>query len=132
MRVIKFKGKSSYHGEWVYGNLIVSENGEKYVVESDYFEEDGHHLACNSDTPVFTLQDTIGQFTGLLDKNEVEIYEGDKVIVNCDDEEFGIVVWDNEESEYEIDSDGCRLKLGCFYSRNLEVIGNIHDDPELA
>lgn len=67
------------------------------------------------------------QYTGHKDKNGVEIYEGDKVIVNCDDDEIGVVVWDKDELEYGIDVENVHMKMGCFYSREIEVVGNIHE-----
>ena len=117
MRTIKFRGKDHVNGEWVYGDLFRM-NGFPYIYP-------GHYEV---------IPDTVGQFTGLLDKNGKDIYEGD-VVAN----DFGnanivnmTVEWctDGYWALHEIDGDDT-MHFVADYLKEIEVIGNIHDNPEL-
>lgn len=66
MREIKFRGKRIDNGEWVYGGFYQDSDGFPFIIE--HIENEGHFF-------VGVHPDTVGQFTGLLDKNGVEIYE---------------------------------------------------------
>jgi uncharacterized phage protein (TIGR01671 family) len=135
MRTIKFRGRSC--GEWYYGNLHIRKH-EKFG--------DSAYIIGYTETPSTTIVDinTIGQFTGLHDKNGKEIYGGDIVKHTLFD------FYDNEEQHKSVveycdgmaaffvklseDSDcGNYLELGWVYQEDneIEVIGNIHDNPEL-
>lgn len=134
MRKIKFRGKASCNNKnmWLYGDLIKI-NNSYHIVEKDDMREDGHHITQDSDRPTWVDEETIGQFTGVLDKNGKEIYEGDIVNVRVTNDSFkknpkfrnGVVAF----CEY----DG-GWKVECYYRflpKRMEVIGNIHDNPEL-
>ena len=128
-REIKFRGKRVDTGEWVYGlfgnckieNLIVPcieiykewDSGD-YI---GYIEIDG---------------ETLGQFTGVYDKNDVEIYEGDKVKCNG----FESIIKFSIKTGYRIVDRKDRTmgykgytNLGNAY-KNIEVIGNIYEEAQ--
>lgn len=128
MRTIKFRGKRLDNGEWLYGDLMHDNAGGCYVypIESEnLFKE-------NKVNP-----DTVGQFTGLIDKNGKEIYEGDVVSFVIDEHHFyGIIKWGSCRACFFIGDPTHSIRLplcGSFeLKETLEVIGNIHDNPELC
>lgn len=120
MREILFRGKSKKTNRWAKGELFTL-RGSTTIFQK---ETDG------SITQFYVIPETVGQYTGLTDKNGKKIFEGDIVLFNVD--ERGVVYYDNEETSFMMEYGNCIVQMGyCFCSRDLEVIGNIHDNPEL-
>lgn len=118
MRTIKFRGKRLGNGVWIYGDLIHIDKSDIGIV-TDY----DHWQGCRVDP------ETVGQLTGLFDSNGKEIFEGD--IVCCRKEYTFEVVWSNERVLLKgIDYHGYAEIMG-FLRNEIEVIGNIHDNPKL-
>lgn len=120
MRTIKFRGKcakdSRYAGEWVYGSCVQCEKSDDVLITVAISDR----CSCTYHVD----PDTVGQFTGLHDKNDQEIYEGD-IIRHKDMVKPYHVIYD----EYQFSpNDGFR---SLCYPKHWEVIGNIHDNPEL-
>ena len=111
-RTIKFRGKRIDNGQWVYGDLVQCDHDILILPINTGWT---HHKV---------IPETVGQFTGLLDKNGREIYEGDII-----------------ESKYSnpapvefLDGQFCANYNGycaLIPSEAYVVIGNVHDTPEL-
>lgn len=120
MREIKFRGKRLDNGEWLYGSLVIL-NGRYFI-----FDDANRHEVDPT---------TVGEFTGLKDKNGKEIYEGD--VMEIPETEFnaeiiGRVLFE-EDAYYIIPLRGGHL-WGLHWSlrkHDAKIIGNIHDNPEL-
>lgn len=128
-REILFRGKRD-NGEWVEGY---------YTKQCDCCGAVHMILHCAQDPDddnraYYIIPETVGQYTGLTDKNGKKIFEGDIVDFNIrgDDESYGVVKYSVEETEFYLAYDNLTLGLGRNnYSWELEVIGNIYDNPEL-
>jgi hypothetical protein len=126
MREIKFRGRN-YGGVWLYGYLMPA---EKPVINKDcrYRISVSPQACAQKDKMVYeVITDTIGQYTGLHDKNGKEIYFDD--IVRNKYGDIGSVIWFSDWS-MRVDWGGGDIHF-IDPEWGLEVIGNIHDNPEL-
>ena len=149
MRTIKFKAKNRIC-EWVKGDLLQYLDGTVYIGDNKGpWTDDGFH---NSDYTRVEIVDhnTVCQFTGFLDKNGKEIYEGDVLrsdtypfsciedkqidnyyeIIGWSDEaaSFCMVTAKNPKSSVMGISDGITDSISQKMMKDFEVIGNVHDD----
>lgn len=132
MREILFRGKRADNGEWVYGNLFIPDY-------PDYPTE-----ICIGTNIVRITYDvipkTVGQFTGLIDKNRKKIFDGDIAkFKRFGDTCIGKIIFNQKTGGFEF---WWNVTVGAYgekatYRANLsvcddiEVIGNIHDNFEL-
>lgn len=125
MRTIKFRGKRLDNGEWIYGDLEY--NRAKNIARIHTYDEDGEYLMQHC-----VDLDTVGQFTGVLDRNGKEIYEGDAILqqgysgkrpmlVRFEHGAF-IVGWHGGSSTQ---------TRPMLIQKRCEVLGSIHDNPDL-
>lgn len=123
IRDIKFKAKRLDNGEWVYG-YFYKENDNTYIIEDCQQES-----MLNRNIPYKVNPDTVCQFTGYVDKNGKEIYEGDVIHIGPD---YCVVIWVEDLGGFYPKVDyaklPCTSPLGAMLCRyNIEVIGNIND-----
>ena len=146
MRTIKFKGKSLMNGQWFSGDLAHSLDGKLNIF--GFVEEEDSRMGF---TGVFQVDpSTVCQFTGFLDKNGKEIYEGD--VLRSDEYPFSSIQDDEIDNYYEIIgwsdeaasfcmvaaknpkssvrgiSDGIADGISQEKMKDFEVIGNVHDE----
>jgi uncharacterized phage protein (TIGR01671 family) len=152
-RQIKFRGKRTDNGEWVYG-YYVSADEKHYIFtgQTGLSQASAAHAIMYRDFVRYeVIPETVGQFTGLHDKNGKEIYEGDicslitengvKINVVC---RFGSAhrllasgcLCDIVGFYFQRDDDLKSFPIVCNYkgvhdTKIMEVIGNIHDNPDL-
>lgn len=125
IREIKFRGKRIDTGKWVYG-YYYSECGNTYI-----FEDRQKESMTRRNVVYSVKEDTIGQYTGLKDRNGKEIYEGDLLL------SVGMVwkvVYHENLASFVLCTEYGRgnSPLGeMIRSFDFKIIGNIHDNPEL-
>lgn len=140
MREILFRGKGTggYHnGKWVYGFYVKDfwgkeRKGHGIIPIND---EDGGY--CEVDP------ETVGQYTGLTDKNGTKVFEGDVISIPFEEDrspwEENCIYYENGEVYFSAEHRGWyvrfwdneTLSLWEYDELDIEIIGNIHDNPEL-
>ena len=141
MREIEYRGKRADNGEWVYGSLINKFDVDALCVSSSYIiERSAFSISADSDTTLYDVaclddyyevdEGTVGQFTGLKDKNGVKIYEGDIVKMLNIDEYPMQIKWHKEWARFIFYNLVNKAEMNLF-TEQCEVIGNIYDNPEL-
>lgn len=139
MKEILFRGQTRRYGEkvrmgdgfklpsrWVYGGVLQGVGAHSIIYGGENADDpgDGMDKWC-----VYT--DTLGQFTGLTDKNGSKIFEGD---ICTFDDEMMVVEWHDEDAMFfllSLDGTNWTTNFSMVSGKELEAIGNIHDNPEL-
>lgn len=146
MREIIFRGKRCDNGEWVEGLPIKTYDTEIGKNSVDYanpvpvvlMASGRIVLECGYDeVPFFNINEypivnpeTVGQYTGMTDKNGTKIFEHDIVrIAVCGTYDNYVISYDKENARFVVGDTG--FTFWRYISTKIEVIGNIHDNPEL-
>ena len=139
MREIKFRGKSDT--DWVYGHLLKVDDWNQaehehfdYFIQTDVMEQEEYNMYYITDN------NTIGQFTGLHDKNGKEIYEEDIVSKEVFDDtkpnyinkSYAKVVYIEELAGFYLVNKSNKILWEVADDKyNIEVVSTIYENPEL-
>ena len=154
MKTFKFRGKSKKDGTWAYGDYVVAQVKHiKTWVKRPYilhiYGNGGMLYVCGR---TLVLEDTVGRFTGLVDKFGKEVYEGDllrfpakndyekinyaiyEVFWHDNDCAANHIGWQMNRLHYQGALAGIDTGMITFlpkYVSQMEIVGNIYDNPEL-
>ena len=146
MREILFRGKRTDNQEWVYGVPTTDDFDAMYIIQG-IFECDEYN--CKGADFYDIDENTVGQYTGLTDKNGTKIFDGD-IVKNdwCFLRGYSVIKFgqykpldmSNDyqqghlgfylEHIHKVDKNTARKDI-MYFANKCEVIGNIHDNPEL-
>lgn len=113
---------------------------DKRWIEGSLADQNGYYISTlprlgKKNRGVYTFDDfekvlpeTVGQYTGLCDKNGVKIFEGD---IAENDNELYVAEWSEDDAGFVLNGDGMQASFDNFWEYELEVIGNIHENKEL-
>jgi uncharacterized phage protein (TIGR01671 family) len=129
MREILFRGKTE-SGDWEYGYYVFTPKSTgtfgQTISQADY---DRHYILTMKYNFAKEINpSTVGQYIGANDCTGTKIFEGDIVEYK---EDIGCITYINEEAMFVVEFDTCFTDFNHLYSTQLEIIGNIHDNPEL-
>lgn len=141
MRDIRFRGKRVDNGELVYGYLLITHMSGCYILNSKIHTQKkrGGEITIGDKLEQFeVIPESVGQNTGRKDKNGKEIYEDDILHIEIFSQLGSVIASGNAVVKWENSSFGIDwgfrkefTRFDGFCNTTFEVIGNIHENPEL-
>ncbi len=142
MRDYLFRGKRKDNGKWVYGYLVWTDNPIRraFIIKKLVVDINNCNVTILDSEIYEVIPETVGEYMGLTDKNGKLIFEGDivafkrfatdyigKIVFNS--RTYGFEIWRNTT----VGAYGEKATHSINLSQHdkIEVIGNIHDNPEL-
>ncbi|MGN1107667.1 MAG: YopX family protein [Huintestinicola sp.] len=128
MREILFRGKRTDNGKWIYGDL-------RYI--SDWKGGYNPHIVDNTNgrnnsvTGLEIIPETVGQYTGLTDKNGMKIFEGDILTIE-NEGVYAAIKYNESNAAFYVEDEDHEDYLGEAWETDVVIIGNIHDDPDMV
>ena len=143
-REIKFRGKRTDNDQWIYGGFHYHKEVMLGVSSQEQFDKNNKSLIVmdgmsdwNLSVPINcyeVFRESVGQYTGLKDRNEKEIYEGD--IVKRSAGKFGDVIslveYNSITAMFTTKLNDSNYNDTCLSDYDYEVIGNIYENPDLV
>ena len=124
MREIEFRGKRLDNGKWHFGDLqLCCDERVQIWLRID------EHCSGGEYPNQFVITETVGQYTGLKDKNGLKIFEGD-IVKMCNGDNL-VCLWFDRFCQFILKTSPDSQVWVTGFPKSTEVIGNIHDNPEL-
>lgn len=123
-REIKFRGYNYQYKKWFYGSLFIQNYDNDFMLSSSrtmIIDDKGYSVMVDNDT--------IGQYTGLKDKNGKMIFDGDKVMFDYEwtkPDEIGVITWNKDTASFQIK--GHIPSSSMKHLDRMKVIGNIYEN----
>lgn len=113
------------------GSLIITEGSVAYIIrsKSKAFISKGKNIICSAECYEINIE-TLCQCTGLTDKNGKKIWENDIIELPGEDGYF-VCEWQEDTARFVLNGEGLTVDFDNYWSYEVEVIGNIFDNPDL-
>ena len=124
----RFKFRIWNNSEMHYNDFVVTATGYVGKITEEFLGK----CVFNQEDLTADKECVLMQCTGLKDKNSRLIYEGDRVYIDCEDE-TAIIKWSDDLARFTIhfEDEAVFADFDNYYSKELEVIGNIYENSEL-